>query len=520
MKRMTRTIEASEIANQEAYAVRLREHYGEWSMREGREATFCIRTFGCQQNESDSEIMRALLRNCGLKPEQDYESADLVLINTCSVRENADDRLFGHLGKLKALAKQRGRGGLTTIVCGCMMTQDIHREKIRSSYPNVDILFGPHDLWRLPELLWKHLQGERHIYLEDQENSLWEGLPVDRTRKYRALVSIMYGCNNFCTFCIVPHTRGRERSREAWSILAELRELAAEGYREVMLLGQNVNAWGTAPKTKTVSLDCSPEEARRLDLVAAGELEPQNFAELLTAAAQIPGLERIRYMSSHPRDFSGQLIEVLRRYDAIEQHLHLPMQSGSNAVLKKMNRYYDIERFAEIIERVRAVRPKITLSTDIIVGFPTETEEDFEDTLKAVERFRFDSAFTFIYSPRVGTPAAKWEQVPEDVQHARFDRLAALQNRLSLEGHQALVGQELRLLLEGLSGGDKRVLTGRDSGYHLINVTIPAHFVLPPEAYTADGALNGDFFEGKMAQVRVTEGKTYSAEGELLALES
>lgn len=487
----------------------------------GRSHFYYVNTFGCQQNENDSEKIKGILEAAGYLPSDSYENADLVLINTCSIRENADQRLFGHLGFLKTLREKKP--GLICGVCGCLPTQEEQAAKIKRSYSFVQLLFGPADIGRLPRLLLRVLEGEKRAYGISRENTVTEGMPILRERKFRALVSIMYGCNNFCTYCMVPFARGRERSRKAEDILAECRQVAAAGIPEVMLLGQNVNAWGfdlfSRRKNAAAGLDCSPEASRNLEAIReGGQREIVSFAQLLTAIAAIPGIETVRYMSSHPRDFDGELIRALELSPEIENHLHLPMQSGSDSVLRRMNRHYDCERFREIVRRVRMVRPALSLTTDIIVGFPGEREEDFADTLRLVEEMKFESAFTFIYSPRPGTPAAAWEQLPSAIQHERFDRLLEVQNRLSLQAHQSILGTERRLLIEGISRGDSEVLTGRDSEFHLINVTIRDGFASAEPLRGRDGRLNEKEWEGRYVTARITEAKTYSLEAELLSV--
>lgn len=483
----------------------------------GRPLRAFVRTFGCQQNENDSEKLRGILGDLGYLEADGYEDADLVLINTCSIRENADQRLFGHLGELKALKESR-RKNLICGVCGCLPTQKEQAEKIRRSYAFVNLLFGPADIQKLPSLLLKVYAGQKRINAVSEENSICEGLPLKRERKYRGLVSIMYGCNNFCTYCVVPYTRGRERSREAASILQECQQLAGEGIPEVMLLGQNVNAWGfdLFPRKKEAgNLQGSPELTARIRDLSRGKIdEPQNFAELLAVLGGQSGLRRLRYMSPHPRDFDASMITALAEIPQIENHIHLPLQSGSDRILKAMNRHYDSARYRELVCAIREVRPDISLSTDIIVGFPGESNEDFEQTLELVEELRFESAFMFIYSPRPGTAAAKMEQVPPELQHERFDRLAALQAKLSLEAHTALVDSRREVLVEGVSHGDPQVLSGRDSEFHLINIHLNEEMKASLNHNREEGLLAD--YEGRFAEVLIRQAKTYSLEADLL----
>lgn len=450
---------------------------------EGALRHFHIITFGCQQNENDSEKLAGLLELAGLAAVSDYRKADLVILNTCSVRENADDRLFGHLGLMKNL--RRDRPGVLIGLCGCMMTQDVHIDKVRKSYPFVDFLFGPQDIHRLPALLCDRLFEGKKTYMTGGADRIAEDLPIVRARRFRALVSIMYGCNNFCSYCIVPYTRGRERSRHPDRILSEIRQLVADGYREVLLLGQNVNSYG-------------------LDL--AHESGHWDFARLLDAIARIPGLYRVRFMTSHPKDLSDELIDVIATHPNIERHLHLPLQSGSDKILKAMNRKYDRARYLGIIQRVRERIPEISLSTDIIVGFPGETEADFQDTLDLMSAVRFDSAFTFQYSRREGTPAADREdQIAADVVKERFGRLLALQNAHSLAANEAQEGKLVEVLIEGASETAPEILTGRGTDFRLINFRVPEQIL----------AGEPDSLEGRLALVRITKAKTFSLEGEL-----
>lgn len=514
-KNMTVSREQYDSQNKDSVACRLAVIAQ--SQELGRPLRAFVRTFGCQQNENDSEKLRGILSDLGYLEADSYEDADLVLINTCSIRENADQRLFGHLGELKALRENR-RKNLICGVCGCLPTQKEQAEKIRRSFAFVNLLFGPADIQKLPDLLLKVCSGQKHIYAVSDENSICEGLPLKRERKYRGLVSIMYGCNNFCTYCVVPYTRGRERSREAGSILQECQQLAEEGIPEVMLLGQNVNAWGfdLFPRKKEAgSLQKSPELTARIRDLSRGKADdPRNFAELLALLGGQSGLRRLRYMSPHPRDFDAAMITALAEIPQIENHIHLPLQSGSDRVLKAMNRHYDSARYRDLVRAIREVRPDISLSTDIIVGFPGESEEDFEQTLELMEELRFESAFMFIYSPRPGTAAAKMEQVPAEIQHERFDRLAALQAKLSLEAHAALLGSQREVLVEGPSHGDPQVLTGRDSEFHLINIHLDEKTKGSMDDDREEGRLSE--FEGRIAEVRISQAKTYSLEADLL----
>ncbi len=454
----------------------------------GENKTYFIQTFGCQQNDNDSEKLAGLLQKMGYTPAVNRESADIVLINTCSVRENASDRFFGNLGILKPLKKSNP--GMLICTCGCMMKQEEVVEKIKRSYPFVDVLLAPSDLYRFPELLWRRLNGTRRVYDITADDVVAEGIPVLHERKYRALCTIMYGCNNYCTYCIVPFTRGRERSRQPEEILRELQELAASGYTEVMLLGQNVNSYGR-------------------DLA-----DKMSFAELLALAAEHSGLPRIRYMTSHPKDLSPELIDVMAAYPNIERHIHLPLQSGSDAVLRKMNRHYNIARYMSIVDLAKRKIPDLSITTDIIVGFPGETEADFAETLRIVGEVGYDSAFTFQYSPRPGTPAAKWtNQVPAEVVSERFDRLVTLQNQNSLAANLRRLNRSGEVLIEGISDHNPGMFTGRFSDNHLINFEIPANELAALSGRTLSPIAAAGIVEGKLAQVKVTEAKTFSLQG-------
>ena len=368
-------------------------------LEEGRCGTFHIATFGCQMNARDSEKLAGILDQIGLL-EVDSEDADLVLYNTCTVRDNANQKVYGRLGYLNTLKKKRP--DMLIALCGCMMQEPTVIEKIKKSYPFVDLIFGTHNIFKLAELLERRLTVPKGMVVDIWEGTeqIVEDLPVDRKYPFKSGVNIMFGCNNFCSYCIVPYVRGRERSRKPEDIIDEIKRLVADGVVEVMLLGQNVNSYGKTLET------------------------PVTFAQLLRQINEIEGLERIRFMTSHPKDLSEELIAAMKDCKKVCNHLHLPLQSGSSRILKEMNRRYTKEDYLAHVDRIRAAVPDISLTTDIIVGFPGETEEDFEETLDVVRKVRYDSAFTFIYSKRTGTPAAAMEnQVPEDVVKVRFDRL-------------------------------------------------------------------------------------------------
>ena len=407
--------------------------------------TFHIETYGCQMNAKDSEKLTAILHQMGLL-EVDTEEADLVLYNTCTVRENANQKVYGHLGYLSKMKKQNPHKMIA--LCGCMMQESVVTDKIKKSYPFVDLIFGTHNIFKLAELFCQRLHS-RGLVMDIWEgtNQIVEDLPIERKFKFKSGVNIMYGCNNFCSFCIVPYVRGRERSREPEDIIAEIETLVEDGVVEIMLLGQNVNSYG-----------------KTLD-------HPMSFAELLARVEQIEGLERIRFMTSHPKDLSDELIEVMRHSKKVCNHLHLPLQSGSTRLLEIMNRRYTKEHYLELVKKIREAVPDIALTTDIIVGFPGETEEDFQETMDVVEQVRYDSAFTFIYSKRTGTPAATMEgQVPEAVVKERFDRLLTRIQQISAEQSGKDIHTVQKVLVEDINDHKEGYVTGRMTN----NVTV--HF--------------------------------------------
>ena len=414
-----------------------REMVREKSRAAHRPLTFCVVTFGCQMNARDSEKLRGILEEIGyIRAES--EEADLVLYNTCTVRENANVRVYGRLGGLQSLKKKNP--DMIIALCGCMMQEEHVVEKIRNSYHFVDLVFGTHNIYRLAELLVRAFREKKTVIeIRDKAEEIVEDLPVDRKYAFKSGVNIMYGCDNFCSYCIVPYVRGRERSRKSEDILAEIRRLTADGVKEIMLLGQNVNSYGK-------------------------KLEEQiTFAQLLERICTMEGgPERIRFMTSHPKDLSDELIGVMAKYPKICRHLHLPLQSGSTEILRKMNRRYTKEQYLDLVRRIRSAVPEISLTTDIIVGFPGETEQDFLETLDVVEKVRYDSAFTFIYSKRTGTPAASMEdQIAPDVIKDRFDRLLSLVQKIGREQSSRFEGQTHTVLAEMINEQDPALLTGR-----------------------------------------------------------
>lgn len=436
-------IPEKEPARQQYFTEKSAELVAELSRSLGRPLTCCINTFGCQMNARDSEKLLGILEKMGFQ-ESDSENSDLVLYNTCTVRDNANQKVYGRLGQLGAI--KRKNPSMLIGLCGCMMQEAAVVEKIRKSYPFVDIIFGTHNIYKLAEIMYNRLTGKKMVVdIQKEAEEIVEDLPVERKYPFKSGVNIMFGCNNFCSYCIVPYVRGRERSREPEEILAEIRRLVADGVVEVMLLGQNVNSYGKNLKN------------------------PVTFAELLRRVNEIEGLERIRFMTSHPKDLSDELILAMKECDKVCNHLHLPLQSGSSRILKIMNRRYTKEDYLSLVERIREAMPDISLTTDIIVGFPGETEEDFEETLDVVRRVRFDSAFTFIYSVRRGTPAAAMEQVPEDVVKARFDRLLKEVQSISAEVCGRDVHTVQKVLAEVMDDHQEGYVTGRLSNNTVVH---------------------------------------------------
>lgn len=425
-----------ETKRQYEYMERAKELLQKKKEELGRPFTFCVQTFGCQMNARDSEKLVGILEHIGYV-ESDSENADFVIYNTCTVRENANQKVYGHLGKLKGLKKKNPH--MMIALCGCMMQEAHVVEKIKNSYSFVNLIFGTHNIYKFPELLVTAMESDRMVIdIWKDTNKIVEDLPAERKYKFKSGVNIMFGCNNFCSYCIVPYVRGRERSRKPEAILDEIRRLVADGVVEVMLLGQNVNSYG-----------------KNLE-------EPVTFAQLLTEIEKIEGLERIRFMTSHPKDLSDELIEVMAHSKKICKHLHLPVQSGSTDILKKMNRRYTKEQYLALVDKIKTAIPDISLTTDIIVGFPGETEEDFQDTLDIVRKVRYDSAFTFIYSKRSGTPAAVMEnQIPEDVVKNRFDRLLKEVQNIATEVCAVHEGTVQPVLVEQINHQDTQLVTGR-----------------------------------------------------------
>lgn len=426
------------------YISKLKELVREKSNKLNRKLTYNVTTFGCQMNARDSEKLVGILEEVGYVPAYD-EKADFVIYNTCTVRENANNKVYGRLGYLHSLKKKNPE--MIIALCGCMMQEEVVINKLKESYKFVNLIFGTHNIFKFPELLYNtFLSDDMIIDIWEDTNRIVEKLPVSRKYSFKSGVNIMFGCNNFCSYCIVPYVRGRERSRHPEEIIDEIKSLVDDGVKEVMLLGQNVNSYG-----------------KGLD-------EDINFAKLLKKVDEIEGLERIRFMTSHPKDLSDELIEVMASSKNVCKHLHLPLQSGSSDILTKMNRHYSKDDYLRLVDKIRNKIPDIALTTDIIVGFPGETEEDFLETMDVVRQVEFDSAFTFIYSKRTGTPAATMDnQIPEDVIKDRFDRLLEEVQSISRKKADAYTGSIQSVLVENVNEQDNTLVSGRMSNNSIVH---------------------------------------------------
>jgi tRNA-2-methylthio-N6-dimethylallyladenosine synthase len=433
-----------------------------------------VDTYGCQQNESDSEKLRGYLKAMGYDFTQDEYLADVVVINTCAVREHAEMRVLGNVGALNHTKKKNPNQIIA--ICGCMVQQPHMTQKLRQSFRLVDLVFGPHELWRFPQFLDQILTQKGRIFATDPSDGvLAEGLPHARDGKVKAWLSVMYGCNNFCSYCVVPYVRGRERSRMPEDILREARQLVEEGYKDITLLGQNVNSYG-----RDLEMDV-------------------DFSDLLEMVCAIPGEFTVRFMTSHPKDATEKLFQTMAACEKCAHHLHLPVQSGNDRVLKAMNRVYDREKYLHQVALARSYMPDLVLTTDIIVGFPGETDEEFEDTLRLAEEVRYDAMFTFIFSPRVGTPAAKLpDPATREEKQKRFDRLLEVANGISAEKHRAYVGKTLRVLVDGVSGDPRHPLSSRTDGGRLVHL------------------LGGEDLIGRYVQARITNSTTWALFGEVV----
>lgn len=462
----------AEPERQYYFMAKCREWTDAFAKEHGRRPQACVVNMGCQMNARDSEKLTGILEEVGYETVSD-EHADFVIYNTCTVRDNANQKVYGRLGFLHSLKKKNP--GMRIALCGCMMQEPSVVEKLKKSYRFVNLIFGTHNIYKFAELLFCSLESEKMVIdIWKDTDKIVEDLPAERKYFFKSGVNIMFGCNNFCSYCIVPYVRGRERSRKPQDILREIEKLAADGVVEIMLLGQNVNSYG-----------------KNLEM-------PVTFAELLREAAKIDGIQRIRFMTSHPKDLSDELIQAMKELPKVCHHMHLPLQSGSSRLLKIMNRRYTKEQYLRLVEKLREAIPDISLTTDIIVGFPGETEEDFQETLDVVRKVRYDSAFTFIYSKRTGTPAAAMEnQVPEDVVKERFDRLLKEVQAISKETSSRFEGQTVPVLVEQINEQDPDLVTGRLGNNLLV------HFPGTEELI------------GKIVNVTLTESKGFYYLGEL-----
>ena len=451
--------------------IELKNNNEQFFIMNGRRKTYHILTYGCQMNEHDSEKISGMLTSIGYVESDDDKKADLVIFNTCLIRENAELKVFGKLGEVKGL--KRDNPDMLVAVCGCMMQNQETREKVLKKFSFVDIIFGTNTIHELPVLIYNsEINKRKSVDIVDNSELIFEDMPKQRKFKYKALVNITYGCNNFCTYCVVPYVRGREKSREPNDIIEEIKTLAQDGCKEVTLLGQNVNSYGSNLENKFT------------------------FANLLYEINKIDGIERIRFMTSHPKDLTDDLIKAIKECDKVCNHVHLPVQAGSNDVLRRMNRKYTKEHYLNLVEKLKAAVPEIAITTDIIVGFPGETEEDFQETIEIVKKAEYDSAFTFLYSVREGTKAATMDnQVPDSVKHERFDKLLDVLYPIVLEKNQQCIGKEYSVLVESADDGK---LTGRTEHFRLVH-------------FKGDESLVGE-----IVNVKITNVKTFHMEGELV----
>lgn len=451
--------------------IELKNNNEEFFIMKGRRKTYHILTYGCQMNEHDSEKISGMLASIGYEETDDDKSADLIIFNTCLIRENAELRVFGKLGEVKGL--KRNNPDMLVAVCGCMMQKQEIREKVLKKFSFVDIIFGTNTIHELPMLIYNvEVNKRKSVGIVDNTDSIYENMPKQRKFKHTALVNITYGCNNFCTYCVVPYVRGREKSREPNEIIDEIKALADDGCKEVTLLGQNVNSYGSNLDKKVT------------------------FADLLYEVNKIEGIELIRFMTSHPKDLTDDLIRAIKECNKVCKHVHLPVQSGSSDVLFRMNRKYTKDHYLNLVEKLKAAVPDIAITTDIIVGFPGETEEDFMETIDIVKKVQFDSAFTFLYSVREGTRAAIMDnQVPDNVKHERFDRLLEVLYPIVLDKNEKCIGKVFSVLVESAEN-DK--LTGRTEHFRLVHFNGSSDLV------------------GKIVNVKITNVKTFHTEGEIV----
>lgn len=453
--------------------IELRNNNEQYFIMNGRKKTYHILTYGCQMNEHDSEKIGGMLTSIGYEETDDDKNADLVIFNTCLIRENAELKVFGKLGEVKGL--KRNKPDMLVAVCGCMMQKEEMRQKLLKSFSFVDIVFGTNTIQELPGLIYDvEINKKKGIDIIDNSELIYENMPKMRKFKYKALVNITYGCNNFCTYCVVPYVRGREKSREPNEIINEVKLLAEDGCKEITLLGQNVNSYGSNLEDKTT------------------------FAELLYELNKIDGIERIRFMTSHPKDLTDDLIKVIKECRKVCNHVHLPVQAGSNDVLKRMNRKYTKEHYLDLVYKLKKEIPDVAITTDIIVGFPGETEEDFLETVDIVKKVQYDSAFTFLYSVREGTKAAEMDdQVSDEMKHDRFNRLLDVLYPIVLERNSACIGNVYPVLVESVSKTSDNYLTGRTEHFRLVHFTGTEDLI------------------GKIVNVKITNVKTFHMEGQI-----
>lgn len=474
MENKTLNITPEQIENQYAFMHAVCEKSNVFLSENGRRPRAHVLTFGCQQNEADSEYIGGMAVEMGYELTEDPAKAELIVVNTCAVREHAELRALSITGQFKHLKKAKPE--LKIGICGCMVTQEHRKDDIKNKYPYVDFLFGTNMLWRFPEILHESFGRKRRLFYFDHESSnIWEGLPVARESGFKAWISVMYGCNNFCSYCVVPYVRGRERSRRPEAILSQIKELAARGYKEFTLLGQNVNSYG-----KDLNID-------------------YDFSDLLSDICRIEGDFWIRFMTSHPKDASKKLIDTMAREEKIVKHLHLPFQAGNDRVLKVMNRKYDSAGYFELVSYAKEKMPDVGLTSDVIVGFPTETDEEFEDTLEMLRRVEFDSVYSFIYSPRKDTPAAAMEgQIPDEVKKKRFAKLLEVQNGITKDLNTEYVGRVIKVLVEGKSKTDSGKYTGRNDKNRLVH-------------FDGDESLVGSF-----CNIRIEKADTFAMYGTVI----
>lgn len=454
--------------------IELRNLNEQYFIMNGRKKTYNILTYGCQMNEHDSEKIGGMLTSIGYEETDDEKNADFVIFNTCLIRENAELKVYGKLGEIKGL--KRNKPDMLVAVCGCMMQKEETRKRLLQKFSFVDIIFGTNTIQELPGLIYDvEINKKKSVDIIDNTELIYENMPKMRKFKYKALVNITYGCNNFCTYCVVPYVRGREKSREPNEIINEVRALAQDGCKEITLLGQNVNSYGSNLENKFT------------------------FAELLYELNKIDGIERIRFMTSHPKDLTDDLIMAIKECDKVCNHVHLPVQAGSNEILRRMNRKYTKEHYLNLVEKLKNEIPDIAITTDIIVGFPGETEDDFQETIDVVKKVQYDSAFTFLYSVREGTKAAEMEdQIPDEIKHERFDRLLEVLYPIVLERNSACIGKVYPVLVESVSKTSDNFLTGRSEHFRLV------HFK------------GSDDLLGQIVNVKITNVKTFHMEGEIV----